>query len=343
MLYRERFLVRILITGGLGFIGSALVRKLIDDTNYEILNIDSCTYAAMPEALGDREKEDRYKFQKINISDSDAISQVIREFQPNKIFHLAAESHVDRSIDSPGEFINTNIIGTYNILQSLKIDKDKLPRDFVFIHVSTDEVFGTLSFEDKPFNEQSPYEPNSPYSASKASSDLLVRAWNETYKIKVVITNCSNNYGPWQNPEKLIPKIIFNALENSDIPIYGSGLNIRDWLHVDDHVNALISAAGSKNLFNRYTIGANQEISNIDLTKIICNHLDAKVPKNEPYFKQVKFVQDRLGHDLRYAIDSSKITKALGFKPEYNLNNGIEQTIDWYLDNQDWVKSKGQI
>tara|TARA_B100000787_G_C16165093_1_gene283454 strand:- start:86 stop:1096 length:1011 start_codon:yes stop_codon:yes gene_type:complete len=332
--------MRILITGGLGFIGSALVRKLIDSTNHEILNIDNCTYAAMPESLQGREDESRYEFQKIDITDYQAINKSIIEFKPNKIFHLAAESHVDRSIDKPSAFINTNILGTYNILQSLKLCLEKLPENFIFIHISTDEVFGTLSFEDNPFNEQSPYQPNSPYSASKASSDLLVRAWNETYKIKVAITNCSNNYGPWQNPEKLIPKIIFNAVENKPIPIYGNGQNIRDWLHVSDHVDALLAAAESQELFSRYTIGANQEISNINLTRVICEYLDKKLPKEESYFKQVQFVEDRLGHDLRYAIDSSHISKTLGFNAKYDLKNGIEETIDWYLENQDWVTDK---
>ena len=335
--------MKILITGGLGFIGSALVRKLIDSTNYEILNIDNCTYAAMPESLQGREYESRYEFQKIDISNYEAINNCIIKFKPNKIFHLAAESHVDRSIDNPDAFINTNILGTYNILQSLKLNKNILPENLIFIHVSTDEVFGTLSMEDKPFNEKSPYQPNSPYSASKASSDLLVRAWNETYKIKVVITNCSNNYGPWQNPEKLIPKIIFNALGNKPIPIYGNGQNIRDWLHVNDHIDALLAASDSQEIFNRYTIGANQEISNIDLTKMICGYLDEKLPKKESYFKQVSFVEDRLGHDLRYAIDSSYISKTLGFNAKYELKIGIEETIDWYLDNQDWVKDKVKL
>jgi len=332
--------VRILITGGLGFIGSALVRKLIDSSNSEILNIDNCTYAAMPESLEGREKKENYLFKKIDITDYESINSAIKDFKPNKLFHLAAESHVDRSIENPFNFINTNIIGTYNILQSLKTLQDTLPDDFIYIHVSTDEVFGTLSFEDSPFNEQSPYQPNSPYSASKASSDLLVRAWNETYKMKMAITNCSNNYGPWQNPEKLIPKIIFNAIEDKPIPIYGNGLNVRDWLHVKDHVDALLSVSYSEELFSRYTIGANQEISNIQLTKVICEHLDQKRPKSESYFNQVEFVNDRLGHDLRYAIDSSYISNTLGFKPKYNLQQGIEETVEWYLDNQNWVKSK---
>jgi len=332
--------MKILVTGGLGFIGSALVRKLIDSKNYEILNLDSCTYAAMPESLEGKENNERYQFKKIDVSDYNAVSKAIKEFKPNKIFHLAAESHVDRSIANPHGFIHTNILGTFNILQTLKIYKNKLPSDLILIHISTDEVFGSLDFRDMPFNESSPYEPNSPYSASKASSDLLVRAWNETYKINTVITNCSNNYGPWQNPEKLIPKIIYSALNNEVIPIYGNGLNIRDWLHVDDHVQALLLAGESKKSFERYTIGANQECSNIDLTKMICLYLDKKMPKEKPYFDQVEFVDDRLGHDLRYAIDSSYISKEIGFKPMYTLEKGIEETIDWYLENSEWLRSK---
>ena len=332
--------MKILITGGLGFIGSALIRKLIDTTNYEILNIDSCTYASMPESLEGREKEDRYKFKKINIANYNAVYKSIMEFMPNKIFHLAAESHVDRSIENPSEFINTNIIGTYNILQSLKVGKALLPKDLLFLHVSTDEVFGTLSFNEKPFNEESPYKPNSPYSASKASSDMLVRAWNETYKLRSVITNCSNNYGPWQNPEKLIPKIIFNAISDKPIPIYGNGTNIRDWLHVDDHADALILASDSEESFNRFTIGANQEMSNINLTKIICQYLDEKLPKTQSYFKQVTFIEDRLGHDLRYAIDSKHISNTKGFFAKYELAKGIPKTIDWYIENNEWVKRK---
>ncbi len=332
--------MKILITGGLGFIGSALIRKLIDTTNYEIINIDSCTYASMPEALEGREKEDRYKFKKINIANYNAVYKSIMEFMPNKIFHLAAESHVDRSIENPSEFINTNIIGTYNILQALKIGKELLPKDLLFLHVSTDEVFGTLSFNEKPFNEESPYKPNSPYSASKASSDMLVRAWNETYKLRSVITNCSNNYGPWQNPEKLIPKIIYNAINDKPIPIFGNGTNIRDWLHVDDHADALILASESEESFNRFTIGANQEMSNINLTKIICQYLDEKLPKAQSYFKQVTFVEDRLGHDLRYAIDSKRISNTKGFFAKNELTKGIPKTIDWYIANKEWVRRK---
>ena len=332
--------MKVLVTGGLGFIGSALVRLILDESNDEVLNIDKCTYAAMPEALEGKELSQNYNFQQVDIADYEKIYQAIEQFKPNKIFHLAAESHVDNSIENPSSFIKTNIIGTFNILQSIKELKDDLPNDFIMIHVSTDEVFGTLSFEDNPFNEDSPYSPNSPYSASKASSDLLVRSWHETYGIKTVITNCSNNYGPWQNPEKLIPKIIFNALQGDDIPIYGTGKNIRDWLHVSDHVTALLSVGKTNEIFSRYVIGGNQEMSNINLTKMICNYLDKVEPKSSSYFNQVKFTEDRLGHDLRYAIDASCISNNLGFKPTYKLSQGIKATVDWYLNNKSWVEMK---
>ncbi|MDA9634237.1 dTDP-glucose 4,6-dehydratase [Pseudomonadota bacterium] len=334
--------MKILITGGLGFIGSALVRKIIDTSNYQILNLDSLTYAAMPEALENRDIEERYNFKEVDIADYNKVKEAINQFKPNKIFHLAAESHVDRSIEDPSSFIKTNIIGTFNILQVVKDALASLPDDFTLVHVSTDEVFGTLSFEDEAFNENSPYEPNSPYSASKASSDLLVRAWYETYGIKTVITNCSNNYGPWQNPEKLIPKIISNAINGNMIPIYGNGKNIRDWLHVNDHVDALIAASNSSGLFNRYTIGASQEMSNIELTKMICDYLDEVRPKEVSYFNQVEFVKDRLGHDLRYAINSSHISETLGFNPKYDIISGIKETVDWYLQNNNWVIQKAE-
>jgi len=332
--------MRMLVTGGLGFIGSALIRKILNETDHTILNLDSCTYAAMPEALEEKDESAKYNFLKVDLRNFQEVSDAIANFKPHKIFHLAAESHVDRSIEDPGEFINTNIIGTFNILESIRIAGNSLPENFTLLHISTDEVFGTLDFNDKPFNETSPYQPNSPYSASKASSDMLVRAWHETYDIKTVITNCSNNYGPWQNPEKLIPKIIFNAINGNMIPIYGNGKNIRDWLHVEDHVSALLAASETDQRFNRYVIGANQEISNIDLTKMICNYLDKKIPKSTTYIKQVQYVTDRLGHDLRYAIDASHISNTIGFNPAYKLEHGIQVTIDWYLENQDWVKTK---
>ncbi len=332
--------MRILVTGGLGFIGSALIRNLVDNTDHTILNIDKCSYASMPEALEGRENVKNYDFEKIDITDGVMVNKIVAEFKPNKIFHLAAESHVDRSISGPEDFIQTNIMGTFNILESIRTNFTKLNEDFILVHVSTDEVFGSLKMDDELFVENTPYAPNSPYSASKASSDLLARSWNKTYGIRCAITNCSNNYGPWQNPEKLIPKTIMNALTGKKIPIYGRGENIRDWLHVDDHVNALIKISDISTKFEKFNIGGNQEMSNINLVKLICSYLDLKMPSKNAYIDQIEYVNDRLGHDLRYAIDASKLSKELNFQPEYLLDDGIKSTLDWYIDNLEWVKSK---
>jgi len=332
--------MRILVTGGLGFIGSALIRNLVDNTDHTILNIDKCSYASMPEALEGRENVKNYDFEKIDITDGVMVNKIVAEFKPNKIFHLAAESHVDRSISGPEDFIQTNIMGTFNILESIRTNFTKLNEDFILVHVSTDEVFGSLKMDDELFVEHTPYAPNSPYSASKASSDLLARSWNKTYGIRCAITNCSNNYGPWQNPEKLIPKTIMNALTGKKIPIYGRGENIRDWLHVDDHVNALIKISDISTKFEKFNIGGNQEMSNINLVKLICSYLDLKMPSKNAYIDQIEYVNDRLGHDLRYAIDASKLSKELNFQPEYLLDDGIKSTLDWYIDNLEWVKSK---
>jgi dTDP-glucose 4,6-dehydratase len=294
----------------------------------------------MPEALEERDNQDNYNFQKIDIANAQDVDMVIQEFKPNKIFHLAAESHVDRSIDGPEDFLQTNIMGTFNILEAVRKNQASLSEDFILIHVSTDEVFGSLQPEEALFIESSSYKPNSPYSASKASSDLLVRAWNKTYGIKSVITNCSNNYGPWQNPEKLIPKTIMNALTKNKIPIYGRGINIRDWLHVSDHANALITVSQTDKNYSRYNIGANQEMMNIDLVRLICDYLDIKRPTDHPYFNLIAYVEDRLGHDMRYAVDASQLELDFNFKPKFTLSEGITNTIDWYIDNLDWVKSK---
>ena len=332
--------MKILVTGGLGFIGSALIRSLLDNGENHILNIDKCSYASMPEALEGKEKLQNYIFKKIDIVNAEELHSAIADFKPNKIFHLAAESHVDRSISGPENFLNTNILGTFNILESIRKNITSLPKNFILVHVSTDEVFGSLKLDDSLFSESSSYAPNSPYSASKASSDLLVRAWNKTFGIKAVITNCSNNYGPWQNPEKLIPKTIFNAINKCPIPIYGKGINIRDWLHVTDHVNALIQVSDSSQSYSKYNIGGNQEMTNIDLVNLICAHLDKKIPISKPYSSLISYVDDRLGHDLRYAIDASKLSNEHNFEPKYLLQEGIIETVDWYIDNLDWVKSK---
>ena len=332
--------MRILITGGLGFIGSALIRELLNHANLEIMNIDKCSYASMPEALEGKENQENYKFEKIDITNSHDVNKIISTFKPNKIFHLAAESHVDRSIDGPEDFLQTNIMGTFNILEAVRNNLSNLPADFIFIHVSTDEVYGSLQMDEPLFVESSEYKPNSPYSASKASSDLLVRAWNKTYGIRSVITNCSNNYGPWQNPEKLIPKTIMNALTENHIPIYGKGINIRDWLHVTDHANALIEVSKTTQNFIKYNIGANQEMTNIDLVKLICNYLDEKMPGPSSYLDLITYVEDRLGHDLRYAVNASKLAFDFNYQPNFLLPEGIINTIDWYIDNLEWVKSK---
>ncbi len=332
--------MKILVSGGLGFIGSALIRSLLNNEDYQILNIDKCSYASMPEALEGRESLKNYSFKKIDIKNASEVESAIAEFKPNKIFHLAAESHVDRSISAPKEFLDTNILGTFNILESIRGNFSNLPENFILIHVSTDEVYGSLKFDESLFNELSSYAPNSPYSASKASSDLLVRAWNKTYGIKAAITNCSNNYGPWQNPEKLIPKTIFNAINKKPIPIYGKGVNIRDWLHVTDHVEALIKISDTHENYSKYNIGGNQEMANIDLVKEICSHLDKKIPIDTSYFDLITYVDDRLGHDLRYAIDASKLAEDHNFKPKYMIKDGIKETVDWYISNLKWMQSK---
>ena len=332
--------MKFLVTGGLGFIGSALIRFVISETKHEILNLDKESYASMPESLHEVEKSEHYHFIKLNINNYNHLFSEIKSFRPDVIFHLAAESHVDRSIENPGEFINSNIVGTYNILQSIRELKDLLPETFRCIHVSTDEVFGSLNYQQDPFIEDSPYKPNSPYSASKASSDLLVRAWRKTYGLPLIITNSSNNYGPWQNPEKLIPTIIYNALNNKPIPIYGTGKNIRDWLYVDDHVKALMKVAESEISFNRYNIGGNQEISNIELANMICDYLDVKITKDQSFKNQISFVDDRPGHDFRYAINSERIKNDLSFEISNFMKESIIITVDWYFDNQDWLNNK---
>ena len=334
--------MRVLVSGGLGFIGSALIRHLIKNTEHKVLNIDKETYAAMPEALAEIENDRNYIFEKIDITSDKSLKRVFTMFKPEAVMHLAAESHVDRSIVGPAEFINTNILGTYNLLQASKDLWAASSEGKKFLHVSTDEVFGSLNSKDKPFTEENKYYPNSPYSASKASSDLLVRAWAITYGLPAIVTNCSNNYGPWQFPEKFIPIVIFNAIQGNEIPIYGDGKNIRDWLYVDDHVKALLKIIESNFEYTTFNIGANQEISNLKLAELICSILDSMNPRSDStsYKEQISFVGDRLGHDFRYAINSEKLEKEMGFSIESDLENGITKTIDWYLKNQNWLLSK---
>ena len=334
---------KILVTGGLGFIGSTAIKMILSKTHDEVLNIDKHSYASMPEALDLVESISRYSFLKIDIGQYELTKKVIADYVPDVILHLAAESHVDNSINSPKEFIESNIIGTYNLLQAaneLWTDEDRLNKKF--IHVSTDEVYGSLEQNEAPFTESTKYSPNSPYSASKASSDMLARAWYKTFGIPVIITNCSNNYGPWQFPEKLIPVVIKKALNHEKIPIYGDGLNIRDWLFVEDHAAALINIYQNGEAGEKYNIGGNNEISNLDLVEKICAILDEVSPSvNIPKYSQlISFVRDRPGHDLRYAIDAKKIAKELNFIPSIEIDAGLVKTVQWYVKNKDWLNQK---
>ena len=329
--------MKLLVTGGAGFIGSAFIREAIP-LGHEILNVDSLTYASCLSNLASVDKHKNYSFKKMDIKDSKSINKLVELFSPDAIIHLAAETHVDRSIDNPLNFIETNILGTYNLLEaaySYWVKKQK-PSNFRFLHVSTDEVFGSLG-KDGFFTEDSSYSPRSPYSASKASSDHLVRAWGETYDLPILVTNCSNNYGPYQFPEKLIPLVIMNAINKKDIPIYGDGKNVRDWLHVTDHVKALIIVLEIGAIGSTYNIGGNNELENIQLIKKLCNILDKKMPSDVSYSNQIKFVSDRPGHDMRYAIDSSKISNELGWQPNITIDNGLEETVLWYLNNNEWL------
>ena len=334
---------KILVTGGLGFIGSTAIKMILSKTHDEVLNIDKHSYASMPEALNLVESSSRYSFLKIDISQYELTKKVIADYAPDVILHLAAESHVDNSINSPKEFIESNITGTYNLLQAaneLWTDEDRLNKKF--IHVSTDEVYGSLEQNEAPFTESTKYSPNSPYSASKASSDMLARAWYKTFGIPVIITNCSNNYGPWQFPEKLIPVVIKKALNHEKIPIYGDGLNIRDWLFVEDHTAALINVYQNGEAGEKYNIGGNNEISNLDLVEKVCAILDEVSPSmNIPKYSQlISFVRDRPGHDVRYAIDAKKIAKELNFIPSIEIDAGLMKTVQWYVKNKDWLNQK---
>ena len=335
--------MKILVTGGCGFIGSTLVKELISTTNHNVANIDCISYSGNLENLKEVDKNSRYSFFETNILDINAIGKVFDSFQPDYIIHLAAESHVDRSIDSSEIFLNTNIIGTYNLLETSRhfYCKNKKP-NFRFLHVSTDEVYGDLSLQDKPFTETSRYKPSSPYSASKASSDHIVRSWGRTYGLPVLITNCSNNYGPFQFPEKLIPIVLMNATKLNEIPIYGDGLQIRDWLYVKDHVDALLTVLENGKIGETYNIGGNCEMTNIDIVKNICSILDELIPPAKASLKSYKelitFVDDRPGHDRRYSIDSSKINNELDWFPKHSFNEGIRKTVNWYLENIQWCQ-----
>ena len=337
----------ILVTGGAGFIGSALIKHIIDNTEHSVVNVDKLTYSGNLESLVTIEKSKNYIFEQVDICNEGELQRVFQENRPDLIIHLAAESHVDRSIDGPSEFIQTNIVGTFNLLeqsknywQSLKNNKKE---NFRFLHVSTDEVYGDLGELTDSFSEDTSYDPSSPYSASKASSDHLVRAWYRTYGLPVLITNCSNNYGPYQFPEKLIPHVILNALEGKNLPIYGDGKQIRDWLYVDDHVLALMNVALNANIGETYNIGGNNEIENIDVVRKVCSILEKLVPNKlngmSSFNEVISYVKDRPGHDVRYAINANKIIKDLNWQPQEDFNSGIQKTVEWYLDNKLWCEN----
>jgi len=333
--------MRLLITGGAGFIGSNLIRFLLPK-KHQVLNLDRLSFPGSLHTISDLDNLQNYSFQQLDICQSQTLLNIVNEFKPDAIFHLAAESHVDRSIDNPEAFIDSNIKGTFSLLEAFRnyfysCNEDRRRR-LRFIHISTDEVYGSLGDNDAPFREQDSYKPNSPYSASKAAADHLVRAWRHTYSLPVLITNCSNNYGPYQFPEKLIPLTINKALAGEELPVYGDGSNIRDWLFVDDHVRALNVVLEKGEPGETYNIGGNCELTNLNLVKKICDFLDQLQPGKQLYGKQIKFVADRPGHDHRYAIDISKIQSELGWSPGEDFDSNLQKTIIWYIENQQWCK-----
>ncbi|WP_103103090.1 dTDP-glucose 4,6-dehydratase [Pseudomonas sp. LFM046] len=336
--------MRILVTGGAGFIGSALIRHLLTDTQHEVLNLDKLTYAGNLESLAPVSGNPRYQFLQADIADSRAVDAALARFQPDAVMHLAAESHVDRSIDGPAAFIQTNIIGTYSLLESVRAYWLRLGAErkaaFRFHHISTDEVYGDLHGVDDLFTETTPYAPSSPYSASKAASDHLVRAWHRTYGLPVLLTNCSNNYGPYHFPEKLIPLMILNALEGKPLPVYGNGQQVRDWLFVEDHARALVEVVTRGQVGETYNIGGHNEQKNLDVVRAICALLEELAPQKPAgiarYEDLITYVKDRPGHDLRYAIDAGKIERELGWTPKETFETGLRKTVRWYLDNMEW-------
>lgn len=329
----------VIVTGGAGFIGSAVVRQLVDEGQHRVVNVDCLTYAANLESLGAAARSDRYVFEQVDICNGDEVARLFREHRPAAVMHLAAESHVDRSIDGPGAFIQTNIVGTYTLLQHalgyFRILDEAERSAFRFHHVSTDEVFGSLG-KDGLFAEDSPYQPSSPYSASKASADHLVRAWHHTFGLPVVLSNCSNNYGPCQFPEKLIPLMVLKGLAGEALPVYGKGDNVRDWLYVEDHAEALRSILRNGAPGRSYNVGGNSERTNLQVVHAICDILDEIRPAQKPRRELIHFVADRPGHDLRYAIDATRIANELGWRPRQSFESGLRETVQWYLDNESW-------
>ena len=335
--------MRVVVTGGLGFIGSSLVRYLVQQTLHHVLVVDSMTYAAVPQSVEEVHSSERYAFERVDIRDLDALTTTVIDYKPDLIMHLAAETHVDRSIGDSSVFMETNILGTYNLLQATRSYCETLKGDsrdtFRLHHVSTDEVYGSLGISDKPFTENSRYDPRSPYSASKSASDHLVRAWGETFRLPVTLSNCSNNYGPWQYPDKLIPVIISRGRDKKPIPIYGMGDNIRDWLHVDDHTEALMRIATEGRIGESYNIGGGAERTNLEVALEICKILDEKFPSSYSHSNLIRFTKDRPGHDFRYAVNSSKLREELDWAPCHNFEDGLRNTVDWYLSNETWWRT----
>lgn len=349
--YSENISVKILVTGGAGFIGSAVVRHIITNTSDSVINVDKLTYAGNLESLTTVSRDSRYAFVQADICDSSALNDIFNQYLPDAVMHLAAESHVDRSISGPADFIETNIVGTYVLLEAARrywntLDPSRKDT-FRFHHISTDEVYGDLPHPDEVpadtelplFTETTPYAPSSPYSASKASSDHLVRAWLRTYGLPTIITNCSNNYGPYHFPEKLIPLVILNALDGKPLPVYGRGDQIRDWLYVEDHARALYTVVTEGKVGETYNIGGYNEKQNLEVVETICDLLDEMVPKASRYREQITYVADRPGHDRRYAIDASKISRELNWQPQETFESGIRKTVQWYLNNSEWVSN----
>ena len=328
--------MRILVTGGAGFIGSAVIRRLIRRTDAEVINLDKLTYAATPEALEEVVATPRYRLVHGDICDRPLVESVLEEHAPDALMHLAAESHVDRSIDGPAEFLNTNITGTFTLLEAVRRWCGRRTSDFRFHHISTDEVYGSLGPADPAFSEATPYRPNSPYAASKAASDHLVRAWGETYGLAVVTSNCSNNYGPWQFPEKLIPTLAIAARQGQAMPVYGRGENVRDWLHVEDHAAALIRVMCDGTPGRAYNVGGDAERRNLEVARAVAAEMDRLRPESAPHDRLITFVSDRPGHDLRYAVDAGRIRRELGWAPERGFEDGLAETVEWYVAHEHW-------
>lgn len=334
--------MRVLVTGGMGFIGSALCRRLSRDADMRIINVDKVSFASVPANLAEVEEHPNYRFVRANICDGEAMLALMREERIDHVMHLAAESHVDRSIEGPAEFIRSNIVGSYALLEAFRAYRDGSSQDRVkalrYLHVSTDEVYGSLRLGAPPFTESAPYDPRSPYSASKAASDHLAKAWSHTYGLPIVLSNCSNNYGPFQFPEKLIPLTILNAVHEEEIPVYGDGRNMRDWLHVEDHVSALIAIVQKGAIGESYNIGARKEVANIEIVRAICSALDELRPRasGAPHAELISYVKDRPGHDFRYAIDPAKVELELRWRAEIDFAEGLRRTVQWYLQNERW-------